>query len=49
MLTPQEVIDNFELLDDWESRYAYLVDLGEALPPLDEALRACLAAAHGDS
>lgn len=39
MLTPQEVIDNFELLDDWDSRYAYLVDLGEALPPLDDALR----------
>ena len=39
MLTPQEVIDNFELLSDWESRYAYLVDLGEQLPPLDEQLR----------
>jgi len=39
MLTPQEVIDNFELLNDWESRYAYLVDLGEQLPPLDESLR----------
>ena len=39
MLTPQDIIDNFELLDDWESRYAYLVDLGETLPPLDESLR----------
>jgi cysteine desulfuration protein SufE len=39
MLTPQDVIDNFELLDDWESRYAYLADLGEALPPLEETLR----------
>lgn len=39
MLTPQDVIDNFELLDDWEARYAYLVELGEALPPLDERLR----------
>jgi cysteine desulfuration protein SufE len=39
MLTPQEVVDNFELLSDWESRYAYLVDLGEQLPPLDAALR----------
>jgi len=39
MLTPQDVIDNFEFLEDWESRYAYLVELGEALPPLDEALR----------
>jgi cysteine desulfuration protein SufE len=39
MLTPQEVIDNFEFLDDWEARYAYLVELGEALPALDDALR----------
>ena len=39
MLTTQDVIDNFELLDDWEARYAYLVELGEALPPLDDVLR----------
>lgn len=34
MLTPQEVIENFELLENWELRYGYLVDLGEALPPM---------------
>ena len=39
MLTTQDVIENFELLDDWEARYAYLVELGEALPPLDDRLR----------
>jgi len=39
MLTPQEVIENFEFLDDWEARYAYLVELGEALPPMDDDLR----------
>lgn len=39
MLTTQDVIDNFELLDDWEARYAYLVELGEALPALDDRLR----------
>ena len=39
MLTTRDVIDNFELLDDWEARYAYLVELGEVLPALDEALR----------
>jgi hypothetical protein len=33
MLTPQDVNDNFELLDDWESWFAYLADLGEALTP----------------
>jgi len=39
MLTPQEVIENFEFLDDWEARYAYLVELGEALPAMDDACR----------
>ena len=31
-----ELADNFELLSDWESRFAYLIDLGKALPPMDE-------------
>ncbi len=39
MLTPQEVIENFEFLDDWDARYAYLVELGEALPTMDDAYR----------
>ena len=29
-----ELIENFELLDDWEDKYRYLIDLGSALPPL---------------
>jgi len=39
VLTVDEFVENFEFLDDWDARYAYLVELGEALPPLDEALR----------
>lgn len=39
MLTPEEVIENFDFLDNWEARYAYLVELGEALPELDERFR----------
>jgi cysteine desulfuration protein SufE len=39
MLTVDEFVENFEFLDDWDARYAYLVELGEALAPLDEALR----------
>lgn len=31
-----ELIENFELLDDWEDKYRYLIDLGEKLPTLDE-------------
>ena len=30
-----ELADNFELLGDWESRFAYLIDLGKGLSSLD--------------
>ncbi len=39
MLTIEEVIENFEFLDDWDARYAYLVELGEQLPALSEQYR----------
>ena len=29
-----EIIDNFALLDDWDDRYRYLIELGRQLPPL---------------
>ena len=35
-LSLEEVIENFEFLDDWEDRYRYLIDLGKGLPDLDE-------------
>ena len=31
-----ELGDNFALLDDWEDKYRYIIDLGSKLPPLDE-------------
>jgi cysteine desulfuration protein SufE len=30
---------DFELLDDWEDRYRYIIELGRALPPFPDALR----------
>ena len=30
---------DFELLDDWEDRYRYVIELGRALPPFPEELR----------
>ncbi|MEM8812447.1 MAG: SufE family protein [Pseudomonadota bacterium] len=33
------IIEDFELLDDWEDRYRYVIELGKALPPLPEASR----------
>jgi len=34
-----EIIENFELLDEWDDRYRYLIELGRALPPLPEGAR----------
>jgi cysteine desulfuration protein SufE len=34
-----EIIDNFELLDEWDDRYRYLIELGRALAPLPEDAR----------
>lgn len=31
--------DDFAMLESWEDRYRYVMELGRALPPLDEALR----------
>ncbi len=32
-----ELVDNFSFLDGWEDRYAYLIELGKALPAMDDA------------
>lgn len=29
-----DIIDNFELLEEWEDRYRYLIELGRTLEPL---------------
>jgi cysteine desulfuration protein SufE len=35
----EEIIDNFGVLDDWEDRYRYLIELGRTLEPLEDAER----------
>lgn len=32
----QEIINEFSVFDDWMDKYAYLIELGNELPPLDE-------------
>jgi cysteine desulfuration protein SufE len=34
-----EIIGNFELLDEWDDRYRYIIELGRALPELPDAAR----------
>jgi cysteine desulfuration protein SufE len=31
-----DIIENFSLLDDWDDRYRYLIELGKTLVPLSE-------------
>ena len=34
-----ELVEEFDLLDDWEQRYRYLIELGRGMEPLAEAQR----------
>ena len=42
MTTIDDIIENFALLDEWDDRYRYVIELGRTLEPLPEA------AAHRD-
>jgi len=33
-----DLVESFELLDDWEQRYNYIIELGENLPEMPEQL-----------
>jgi cysteine desulfuration protein SufE len=37
--TLAELVEEFDLLGDWEGRIEYVIDLGKGLPPLPEAAR----------
>jgi cysteine desulfuration protein SufE len=36
-MTIDEIRDNFALLDDWDDRYRYVIELGRMLEPMSEA------------
>ena len=35
----EEIAEDFEFLDEWEDRYAHVIDLGKAMKPLEDALK----------
>jgi cysteine desulfuration protein SufE len=37
--TYDDIAENLSVLDDWEERFAYVIQVGKSLPPLEEALR----------
>ncbi len=38
-MTVDELVERFEFFDDWEERYAYLIDLGRKLPAMPDELK----------
>lgn len=38
-ITYDSIRDDFAFLDTWEDRYRFVMELGRALPPLDDSLR----------
>jgi cysteine desulfuration protein SufE len=36
-MTIDDIRDNFELLEDWDDRYRYVIELGRTLEPMSEA------------
>jgi cysteine desulfuration protein SufE len=39
MKTLDEIVDIFELLDDWDQRYSFIIELGEELPAMPLCLK----------
>src|SRR5262249_62261702 len=36
LTTLDEIVDNFSLLEEWDDRYRYVIELGRGLSPLSE-------------
>ena len=43
----EEIVEDFEFLDDWEDRYRHVIELGKAMEPLDDALKVPANKVHG--
>ncbi|GGX45996.1 cysteine desufuration protein SufE [Tateyamaria omphalii] len=35
----EEIVEDFEFLEDWEDRYRYVIEQGKAMEPLPDALK----------
>lgn len=35
----EEIVEDFEFLEDWEDRYRHVIEQGKAMAPLDDALK----------
>ena len=47
LTTLDEIVDNFSLLEEWDDRYRYVIELGRGLSPLSEQDRTDLNKVQG--
>jgi cysteine desulfuration protein SufE len=38
-LSIQSILDDFAVIDDWDERYRYIIELGRKMPPLPDGAR----------
>lgn len=43
----EDIVGDFEFMDDWEDRYRYVIELGKSMDPLDDAFRVDANKVHG--
>ncbi|TMV08720.1 SufE family protein [Ruegeria sediminis] len=43
----EEIVEDFEFLEDWEDRYRHVIEQGKAMEPLDDALKVPATKVHG--
>ena len=43
----EDLAETFDFLDDWEDRYRHVIDLGKAMPPLDDSFKVPALKVHG--
>ena len=46
-MTFDDLVNDFEFIDDWEERYKYLIELGRLLPAFDDKDRTAANKVHG--
>lgn len=43
----EDIVEDFEFLEDWEDRYRYVIEQGKAMEPLEDALKVPATRVHG--
>jgi cysteine desulfuration protein SufE len=43
----EDIVEDFEFLEDWEDRYRYVIDFGKAMEPMEDALKVPSTKVHG--